>query len=354
MARSEGARPRWWGTAALVISLAAHALVAVMLWRLAGRQQRPRPDGTIEITVETRPAPAPTPPPVVDQAPPARGKDPVRRPRRQEVPAGSRAAAAASPEPDRAAAPSPSPDLLRMRKPGDSLSLDWGAFQAVEGTAAPAPAGSRGPRESAAPSTAQRVAEMLAPSGEDNVRNGKVHPQFYDYLRDAKARFHPALATVEKDAGEPKVAGFFKGWWRSYLQDLAERKGVPDPRETGEEMKGAVELTCDICLTVRLGETPELEVIHHSISEEVDREALMALRHAVDARPLTEPLLPAGARRDGAGKARVCYRFSATARRLPPTLPGCGFDEVTLKAGCTWPLKKIFHSDVKLISAWPG
>jgi hypothetical protein len=30
------------------------------------------------------------------------------------------------------------------------------------------------------------------------------------------------------------------------------------------------------------------------------------------------------------------------------------FDEVTLKVGCAYPLQKIFHTDVKLISAWPG
>ena len=30
------------------------------------------------------------------------------------------------------------------------------------------------------------------------------------------------------------------------------------------------------------------------------------------------------------------------------------FDEVTLKAGCVWPLKKIFRTDVELVSAGRG
>jgi hypothetical protein len=246
-----------------------------------------------------------------------------------------------------------------MRRPADSLSLDWGTFQALEGThGGPPEAPAAGPRrtgERGPGSTAERVAEMLAPSAQDNVRAGKVHPQFYDYLHDVKARFHPTLATVEKDGGAPKVAGFFKAWWRGYLDALAARDfRAPDPRERNEEQQGAVELSCDVCLTVRPGESPVIEVAHHSISAEMDGDAVAALREAVAARPATEALLPAGVKGDGSGKARVCYRFSASARRLPPAALGCSFDEVTLKAGCVWPLKKIFHSDVKLISAWPG
>jgi hypothetical protein len=196
---------------------------------------------------------------------------------------------------------------------------------------------------------------MLQPTGEDNIRTGKVHPQFYDYLRDAKARFHPTLATVEKDAGVPKVASFFKAWWQSYVHDLAARNGRPDDaRPATAEQEGAVELACQVCLTMRFGETPRLEVVRHSISPELDLEALTALRHAVDARPMTEPLLPAGARAIDGTAVRACYRFTATARRLPPTAIGCGFDEVSLKVGCAWPLKKIFRSNVELLSAGPG
>jgi hypothetical protein len=243
-----------------------------------------------------------------------------------------------------------------MRRPGESLSLDWGTFRALEGNgadAAPPPVAPRPSRDRGARSTAERVAEMLEPTAEDNVRAGRVHPQFYDYLRDAKARFHPTLAQTERDAGAPKVAGFFKAWWQSYLKDLAARNGRPDPREVTEEEQGAVELTCDVCLTIRLGATPEIEVVHHSISEELDQEAVTALRLSVAARPANEPPLPAGSK-GNAGSARACYRFSASARRLPPAAIGCSFDEVTLKGGCVWPLKKIFRTDVKLVSAGPG
>jgi hypothetical protein len=149
------------------------------------------------------------------------------------------------------------------------------------------------------------------------------------------------------------VAGFFKAWWQSYLKDLAVRNGRPDPREPTEEERGAIELTCDVCLTIRLGAGPEIEVVHHSISEELDLEAVTALRSSVAARPANEPLLPAGGK-SGAGIARACYRFSASARRLPPGAIGCMFDEVTLKAGCVWPLKKIFRTDVRLVSVGPG
>jgi hypothetical protein len=253
---------------------------------------------------------------------------------------------------------------MRMRSAGDNLALDWGTFHKLEGSGPPAPAGGQGParrtREHGTGSggegsTADRVAAMLRPSGEDNIRNGKVHPQFYDYLRDAQARFRPTLATVEKDAGAPKVAGFFKDWWQGYVRDLARWNNHPaELPEVTADQKGAVELACEVCLTVRFGDSPELEVVRHSISPDLDQEALIALRHAVDARPVTEPLLPAGARAAAGGAVRACYRFSATARRLPPTALGCGFDEVNLKAGCAWPLKKIFRSEVKLISANPG
>jgi hypothetical protein len=348
MARDGGSRR--WGVAALAISLAVHALVAVML-QVRKERPQPRPDSAVEITIETRPPPAPA-------ASPATPASDVTRRRRPAVTATGQQRLRQAPAIQPPGAPASSPDVLRMRRPGDDLSLDWGTFQALEGSQG-------GPSEKPARSvpathdpgtrsTAERVAEMLAPDAEDNVRAGRVHPRFYDYLRDARARFHPTLATVEKDAGAPRVAGFFKAWWKSYVKDLVARNGRPPPRETTEEQQGAVELTCDICLTVRLGETPEIEVVHRSISEELDQEAVAALRFSVAARPAGEPLLPAGVKRDAAGPARACYRFSASARRLSPAAIGCSFDEVKLEAGCVWPLKKIFHSDVKLISARPG
>jgi hypothetical protein len=249
---------------------------------------------------------------------------------------------------------------MRMRSATDNLALDWGTFHKMEGNGPPAPGAAparrtRGQGSGGEGTTAERVAGMLRPSGEDNIRNGKVHPQLYDYLRDAQARFHPTLATLEKDAGAPKVAGFFKDWWQSYVRDLARSNGHPaELPEATAEQKGAIELACEVCLTVRLGEAPQLEVVRHSISPDLDLEALTALRHAVDSRPVTEPLLPFGARPAEGEAVRACYRFSASARRLPPMALGCGFDETTLKAGCAWPLKKIFRSEVKLISAGPG
>jgi hypothetical protein len=349
MGRDDGSRR--WGAAALAISVAVHALVGVMLRVRTERVPRPRPDSAVEITIETHAPPAATASPV----PPA--SDLARR-RRAPVTAVAQERVRQAPPTERPAAPAPSPDLLRMRRPGEDLSLDWGTFQALEGSQGGPPAaratGGRRARDPGTGSTAERVAEMLAPDAEENVRAGRVHPQFYDYLRDARARFHPTLATVEKDAGAPRVAGFFKAWWKSYLEELAARNGRPHPREATQEEQGAVELTCDICLTVRPGDTPEIEVVHHSISEDLDREAVTALRFSVSARPVDGPLLPAGLKRDAAGTARACYRFSASARRLSPAAIGCSFDEIKLEAGCVWPLKKIFRSEVKLISARPG
>jgi hypothetical protein len=342
------------GAIALVLSLLGHGLLALLFWRAAGRMPRAPVDSTVEIAIETHP-PAAAPAPA--ELPPEPAPRPVRRRTRRQEPLAPAAPAAGEPVAAPTPRPAPAEGLMRMRQPGANLSLDWGTFQALEGNGPPvAPAGGpsarRRSREQDGGTTAERVARMLAPSGEDNIKAGRVHPQFYDYLRDVQARFHPTLATVERDAGTPKVAGFFKAWWQKYVQDLAaySRQSANRP-EPSEEQQGAVELSCDVCLTVRFGETPDIELVRGSISAEMNEEALAAVRLAVAARPATEPLVPAGAT---GTSARACYRFSASARRLPPTALGCSFDEMNLKVGCAWPLKKIFRSTVKLLTVGPG
>src|SRR3954471_16172642 len=287
------------GLLAVVASLAVHAAVGGWLWRRHTEPLR-HPEAPVEITIESRPA-LPSPPPA-ERAPPA--APPERTPLASAPPARHRPArtsasrSPSSPAPPSSSSPAPpSSNLLRMRS-GVPLTLDWGTFQAVEGASGPPAPGAaptrRRERGGDGRSTAERVAEMLAPTGEDNVQAGRVHPQFYDYLRDVQKRFQPTLATVEKDGGPPKVAGFLKGWWQQYVRDLAAWNGHSAHAAPTEEQMGGVELSCDVCLTVRLGETPRIDLVRRSISGEMDALALEAVRNAVQARPATEPLIPAG------------------------------------------------------------
>ena len=240
-----------------------------------------------------------------------------------------------------------------MRPGGNSLSLDWKTFQKMEPAITPT---GRRHGQGDDLSTSARVAKMLAPTGEENVKNGHVHPQLYDYQRDAQSVFHPAEASLDREAGRPTVGGVFKEWWQGYLDALERDNGRFREQQAGRGAdEGGVDLACDVCVTIAFGQAPRVEIGHRSSSDEMDGEAMKAMRFAVDNRPATEPLWPAGTREDRAAPMRACYRFSASARRLPPVmLPGCAFDEVKMKVGCVWPLKKIFKSDVKLVSAGPG
>jgi hypothetical protein len=302
--------------------------------------------------VLTRPAPpAPEPP---SEAPPPRTVRPeVRRRPATPAPAApvARAPQPVAPEDE---PPPPQEGMLHMRPAGPKLGLDWRTFSGME----PAPAAPKKKGEGDDVSTGTRVARMLAPSAEDNVKIGKVHPQLYDYQRDALSAFHPAETTVDKADGKPSVGGVFRQWWATYLAAIDADNGHAHEHETRAGRNaddGAVELACDVCVTIAFGQVPRLELSHKSSSDELDEAALEAMRFAVDHRPVTEPLWPAGAHADNAAPMRACYRFSASARRLPPVmLPGCAFDEVKMKVGCTWPMKKIFKSNVKLVSAGPG
>jgi outer membrane biosynthesis protein TonB len=343
--------PRRWVWLALGSSLALHLVTAVLLVRAPRPSLELHVDLPLEIEVLTRPAPpAPEPPPAPPPPEPARPEV-----RRRPVPPAPVVKATPPPRP---VAPEDEPppakdDMLHMRPEGPRLGLDWRSFAKVE----PAPASSKKKGEEVG-STGARVAKMLAPSSEDNVKVGKVHPQLYDYQRDALSAFHPTESTTDAADGRPSIKGAFRQWWASYLAAIESDNGHAGQQETRagrSDDKGAVVLACDVCVTIAFGQAPRLELAHGSSSDELDRAAVEAMRIAVDKRPVTEPLWPAGTRADSAAPMRACYRFSASARRLPPVmLPGCAFDEVKMKVGCTWPMKKIFKSDVKLVSAGPG
>jgi hypothetical protein len=348
-----GRPTRRWGWAALGASLVGHVLAALVLLRAPRPSLDVHIELPLEIEVVTRPPPPPAPPP-----------EPVREPPRQEV---RRRPVAPPPEPVVKAPPAPpkqvAPEdeppppkegMMHMRAEGPKLGLDWRALAKVQTGEGP-PVLRKGDGE--AISTGARVAKLLAPTAADNVRVGKVHPQLYDYQRDAGAAFHPAETTVE--GGKPSVRGVFKSWWAGYLAALDADNGHPlhahEARAGRNDAEGAVELACDVCVTITFGQVPRLDLAHKSSSDELDAAAMSAMQFALDRRPITEPLWPAGTRADTAAPMRACYRFSASARRLPPVmLPGCAFDEVKMKVGCAWPLKKIFKSDVKLVSAGPG
>jgi hypothetical protein len=169
-------------------------------------------------------------------------------------------------------------------------------------------------------STAERLRTLMAEDTSDaNVRDGLVHPQIYDYLRDARRLFTPTLATVERQLGAPTLP-------QAYAKDDAKS------------------LACDVCLVVAPDAPPRAELQLGSDSEEFNRMAIAALTAAAGSRPRDADLAP----------QRACYRFRASVRRIPLTLgtffPMCGFEETTLKLSCAYPFKKVFRSSINLVS----
>jgi hypothetical protein len=189
-----------------------------------------------------------------------------------------------------------------------------------------------------------------------NVVRGKVHPQVFDYMRDARKVFAPDPAVVDLDPRTPnnvknsvrQWAGGLQEAYRSWRRDVDElrdrtraaddfdRRRRPDILEHYNRIlegnqRAAEGIIAHVCMVVAPGATPAVELGQTSGNAEVDRAAIDALTRAARRRPADRDL----------ARQRTCYSFSVKVVRVPPLpVAGCMFDEVELTASCYYPLKK--------------
>jgi hypothetical protein len=334
-----------------------HGLLVVAVLRVSPRTPAP-PQPAVEIELRETPAPPRPEPAVVGPPAPLQPSEPQRRPRQASAPA-TPVAPTAAPEP---AAPSEPAESALPRTP-PRLTLDRATIDRFEregvisATPTPAAPPAKGPSK-----WQQKLAMVERDQvGRKNVVDGKVHPQVYDFMRDAQKVFAPRESVVEKDPRAPNTVGrsvrmWTRGFFRNYLDQLRKLEQDEPARksllaEGGSDVlaeygrllraaeKGAETITCQVCLVIRPGFPPEVVLAKSSNNKEVDDAAVDALQRAAFRRPYEKDLRP----------ERACYTFAATVYRIPP-LPiiGCNFDESSLKFGCYYPGKQVYQLKVHL------
>ncbi len=300
----------------LAISVAVHGLAAMLLarpdlWRPVSQPSPPaEPPLEVEL-VETPSARAPEPGPA-PVAPPARALDSSRRRTPDRPPPGPKTAPVGPPPPATAepgAVPPPGPPPAPRGRPPVSLALDFRAIDRLTDRGVldrPEAAGVPAPPPPPRPSTfGERLAARVRQDGaRRNVAAGKVHPQVFDYMRDARKVFAPDPGTVDLDPRTPNnVRNSVKQWggglreayrsWRRELDDLRtrpqaddpDRRGVPDILEHYNRIlegnrKGAEAIASQVCLVVAPGAPPRVELGQSSYNDEVDQAAVEALSRA--------------------------------------------------------------------------
>jgi hypothetical protein len=339
---------------ALLVSLIGHALLVVVVLRASPPGPAPPPQ-TVEIELNEPPPPPPAPAPIV-VGPPA----PLRPAHPQRAPHPSTAPAPATNEPEPEPVPSTGPALLPSppKLTVDHATVDRFTREGVISAppAPPAPA-AKGPSK-----WQQKLAMVERDQvGRKNVADGKVHPQVYDFMRDAEKVFSPRESVVEKDDRAPNTVGrtarsWSRGFFRNYLDQLR-RLEQEEPAHTsplaegGSDVlaeygrllraaeKGAESITCQVCLVIRPGLPPEVVLVKSSDNKEVDQAATDALMRAALRRQYDKDLRP----------ERACYTFAASLYRIPPLpIVGCNFDESSMKLGCYYPGKQIYQLKVRL------
>jgi hypothetical protein len=340
------------GARALLVSLIAHAVLVLVVVRVAPRVREP-PQPVVEI--ELREPPEVFEPPAFT-GPPAPVPSVPQRPSRSPRPAAPSAPGEA-PEPAPQPAPGPSLPARPPRLTLDEATVDRFTRDGII-SAPPAPA----PAAPARSRWQQKLALLERDTaGRKNVEDGKVHPQVYDFMRDAEKIFKPRESVVEKDPRAVNTVGrsmraWSRGFFRNYLDQLRKLEEDEPSRkgrlaEGGSDVlaeygrllraaeKGGESISCQVCLVIRPGLPPEVVLAKSSGNKEVDEAATDALLRAAQRRPYEQDLKP----------ERACYRFAATIYRIPPLpIAGCSFDESKLKLDCFYPGMQIYRLKVRL------
>jgi outer membrane biosynthesis protein TonB len=341
--------------------LVVHGLLVLVAVRVSPRKIEAPPQ-PLEIELQEAPPPPPAaaaPPEPVGPPAPLRPAAPERRPRQATAPS---APSVPSPAPEAAPEGPADPSLLRMRPP--KLSLDDATVDRFEreGVITSTPLPETAPAGRGKSKWQQKLAMLERDTeGRKNVLDGKVHPQVYDFMRDAQKIFKPRESVVEKDPRNPNTVGrsmraWTRGFFRNYLDQLRKLE-LEEPTRKGRMAEGGTDLmaeynrllraaekgsqaiACQVCLVIRPGQPPEVVLTSSSGNKEVDEAATDAVTRAALRRPYEKDLKP----------ERACYRFAATVYRIPPLpIAGCGFDEVKMKLNCFYPGMQVYKLDVKL------
>lgn len=219
------------------------------------------------------------------------------------------------------------------------------------------------PDDGSAAAIKRRLDKLLASDrAQRNVAQGRVAPALYEIERKASKAFTPKWSLSEGSARRlgrigPSLARTLRGFAKAYLERLETYAKLPaDKEEERPKMlegyrrmaraaeKEAGLLSCELCVTFRLGAEPAIRVKERSDNGAFDRLAKRALARALRLQGKRHP-----------AKGEACYRFAAKFHRVPPLpMVGCTFDEVHLRAECFYPFKKILRRDVTLLSVDEG
>lgn len=376
----------------LIVSLALHGFLLLMLafFTKQGVQRSPKAEEGrdvvafhIQATPNTRERPDVDPerhvmPPSSTHAANARAKANSRlgKPSHKSAAAGPSAAPApGAPIPASPTAPAEAPGvlvppsgILSMRPPDLMVSPDRvGSLQqgvAVDATPRSSPAPEKGRRHRFALDRKDVDSILKEGEGQRNIEQGRVSPEVYDYLREARKSFAPTLARLEKETGDIKFGAGVKSFYRDWLKGvrisnhevpqklppLAAGAATSDEAIDVREDGGAA-LEAAVCLSSKAGSKTYASILRSSGSEAFDQEAESALLRAIRVRPEDALPLPPNAP-PGRTSTRACYEFLAKARRIPLSLTplACTFDPLKMKASCVYPFKKAFSSRIRLVS----
>jgi hypothetical protein len=203
---------------------------------------------------------------------------------------------------------------MRMRGGAINLTPSADTLARALGPVETPPAEERPRRKPRVPGTGLTT---LEPELDDKVR--QIHPRFFEVLTKTEKLFHPDRDRVADEvAGDLRAGTSIKRWLFGSVGN--------DP----EAMKNLVPtLACLVCVTLRPGVAPEVELSGPSGSPWFDRAAAESLRRgSVPERP-----------DDALDPARACYRFAAKVWRARPDLTNLAI-----------PFRLVFSTKIQLIS----
>lgn len=331
----------------MVVSVLLHSLAAVVLWRYDGRlvvsSLVPIEYDVRVVPPEGREVSEPLPSGQVQGSLPLVAVPLRRSPLRRSA---ASVPLRHAPAPAGSAAPSSDPGLLGMRRRG---SLDLQVFPERLETPGRTD-GSHGAATAAAPlrpgrRTILEGAADLAREAEARqvVALGRVHPLYFDYLRDANDIFQPtrelAITLARAQLGQDASVGrWTKRYFGDFLKALGPQEKTPDAHFRRALQNAAQTVSTRACVVTLPGRVVRIEVARRSGLERLDVMAEAALSRAIARRPMDAPEAP----------GRACYVFSITLGRFPP-LPmfSCLFT-AKLDVECNYPFKEIVTTSVRL------
>ena len=361
-------RGRAW---AALVSLAIHGTLILVIFRTSPPPAT-SPPALEPIAIDLVQPESVEPAPVQPVGPPAPRPPPPRRPRERQSSVSAAPRAPRQPQPPTEPAEGPQQfSGLRMRGPNltlDDATLDRysrDGYRASHRGSTRGYCAGPGPAKGMGKSKWQQKLALLEreDSGRKNVADGKVHPQVYDFMRDAERVFAPRESVVAEDSRAPNTLGrsvraWTRGFARDYIETLRQQAAAEPPRKSAFSDHGSgSDLFEGYNQVLRAAEKVRRPSPARSVwccapasrprwwwptareTRRLDDAAVEALRKASLRRPLDGQLVA----------QRACYRFAANVHRVPPLpMVGCGFDESRMTASCFYPGKQMYQLKVTL------